>query len=221
MKEKIIFCWSSGKDSSLALYEILKSKKYEIIALLTTICENTHRVGHHEVSEILVEKQAQSLKIPLEKVYVYTGIDNNEYGTRMKKALLPYKEKGVEKVGFGDIFLEDLKEYRESHLATMEMKALFPLWKQNSAELIKQFINLGFKAVVTSVNFDVLDESFIGRNVDMEFLADLPVNVDPCGENGEFHTFVYDGPIFKNRIEFSLNKDIVKGDCPYCDLIPV
>ncbi|MBI4706511.1 MAG: diphthine--ammonia ligase [Candidatus Omnitrophica bacterium] len=220
--EKIIFAWSGGKDSAMALYELKKNRDYEISALLTTITEDYSRISMHGVREILLEQQADSLGLPLEKIYITKKSSNEEYETKMRDTLIRYQSNGVFSVAFGDIFLEDLKKYREGNLLKIGMKGIFPVWKRNSFELANTFIDLGFKAVITCIDSKVLDKAFAGRNFDKQFLSELPPNVDPCGENGEFHSFVYEGPIFSKRILYEKGEVVLRDNRYYfCDLMPV
>ena len=220
--ERVIVSWSGGKDSALALYEILKNKNFEVLALLTTLAEDYNRVSMHGIRCALLENQAHSLKLPLEKVFLSKESPQEEYESAMQRTLEKYKNAGVSFVVFGDIFLEDLRRYREKNLDKIGMGAIFPMWKKDSRLLARGFIKSGFKAVVISVDGNALDKKFIGRDFDENFLSDLPDNIDPSGENGEFHSFVYDGPIFKRKIEFQKG-DIVFRDNRfyYCDLIPI
>ena len=220
MAERAIVSWSGGKDSALALYEILRSGKLKIEALLATITEDYGRVTLHGVREALVEKQAEALGLRLEKVFIPKECPNEEYEARMLNVLTKYFEDGVSFVVFGDIFLEDVRRYREENLSRIGMKGIFPLWGKNTRELAWKFIGLGFKAIVTCVDSKALDKSFIGRIFDEKFLADLPVNVDPCGENGEFHSFVFDGPIFRRPVDFRVGETVLRGNYYFCDLIP-
>lgn len=217
--EKAVLCWSGGKDSAVALYEVQKSKQYRIAGLLTTVSEEYDRVSLHGVPRLLVEQQAHSIGLPLEEVFVPRSSTNEEYESRMKQTLIRLQREGVSLAIFGDIFLEDLRKYREDNLAKIGMKAVFPIWGRDTAGLIRDFITLGFKAVVTCINARVLDRRFIGRELDEGFLAELPPGVDRCGENGEFHTFVYDGPIFKHRIGFTLGETVLRDSFYFCDLV--
>lgn len=235
-KEKVIFSWSGGKDSALALYKIILEDKFEIVALLTTLNATFKRVSMHGVREELLELQAESIGLPLIKMYVNEGT-NAEYEKEMEKLLLEYKEKGVSKVIFGDIFLEDLRLYRENNLSKVGLKAEFPLWKENTTELINEFLKLNFKTITCCVNDDYLNKDKVGVEIDSEFIKSFPEIVDPCGENGEYHTFCYAGPIFKTPIKFSIGEKIYKPleiktvDCDlgdelakgfwFCDLLPV
>ena len=221
MIEKVIFSWSSGKDSAMALYELQKNKNYEIVALLTTITEDYDRISMHGVRKIFLERQVESLGLPLEKIYISKKSSYEEYETKMKDKLIRYKSLEVSSVAFGDIFLEDLKKYREENLSKINMKGIFPIWKRDSSKLAHAFIDSGFRAVITCIDSNVLDKTFVGRSFDKQFLSELPSHVDPCGENGEFHSFVYDGPIFSKRILFEKGEIVLRDNRYYfCDLIP-
>lgn len=213
MKQKAIFNWSSGKDSALALYKTLQEEKFEITSLLTSINEEFQRISMHGVSVSLLEKQAESLGFPLIKLELPKEPSMEEYQELMSSTMTKIKSQGVTHSIFGDIFLEDLRKYREDQLQSIGMEAFFPLWKKNTTDLIHEFLDLGFKTIVTCVNETYLDKSFAGRIIDESFIKDLPENVDPCGENGEFHTFTFDGPIFKNAIDFEIG-EVVKKNYP-------
>jgi|SRR3989344_434283 len=220
MAEKILFSWSSGKDSSLALYELQK-QGYKICALLTTITQNYDRVSMHGVRTVLLEQQASSIGCPLEKILISAGAPNSEYESKMREVLEKYKSLGVTSIGFGDIFLENLKKYREEKLSAIGMKGIFPLWGINTGELARRIIRLGFKAIITCVDSNLLDRKFAGREFNEQFLSELPANIDPCGENGEFHSFTYAGPIFKKSIPIKTGEVVLRDNRFYfCDLIP-
>lgn len=219
-KEKILFAWSSGKDSARSLYEIQQKNDYEVIALLTTFTEEYDRVSMHGVRRLLVEKQAKSIGLPLEIVWIPRESSNEIYENRMMEKLLFWKSKGILKVAFGDIFLEDLRKYREENLKKLNMTAIFPIWKLQTLDLIQSFKKLGFKAIVTCVDTKQLDAKFAGREIDRKFIDDLPENVDACGENGEFHSFVYDGPIFKSQIKCKIGEKLLRNNQFYfCDVL--
>lgn len=221
MSDKVLFAWSGGKDSAMALYELKKMRGYEISALLTTITEDCGRISMHGVRRDLLERQAESLGLRSEKVYISKRSSNEEYESKMEAALARCQENGISCVAFGDIHLEDLRKYRESNLARANMKAVFPIWKRDPAELANTFIGLGFKAIITCVDSKALGRTFVGRIFDKEFLSELPHGVDPCGENGEFHSFVYDGPIFSEPILYNKGEVILRdGRYYFCDLIP-
>ncbi|MDE3088525.1 MAG: diphthine--ammonia ligase [Chloroflexota bacterium] len=221
MKDRIILSWSGGKDSTLALYELLQAQTYEVAALLTTVTEDYDRISTHGVRRVLLEEQAELLGIPLDVVLISKSSSNVEYETKMRAALEKYRARGVNAVAFGDIFLEDLKQYRERNLAQLGMRGIFPIWKRDSSELAHSFINLGFQAITTCVDSQVLPREFVGREFDDEFLSDLPAGTDPCGENGEFHSFAFGGPIFKSRIGFTHGDIVLRdGRFYFCDLLP-
>lgn len=221
MTEKVLLSWSGGKDSALSLFEIKNNNNYEIIALLTTITEDYNRISMHGVASSLLEQQEKYLNIPIEKIFIKKNESNEEYENKIKSILTKYQKKGVFSVVFGDVHLEDVRMYRENNLLKIGMKGIFPLWKKNTKKLVNSFIELGFRAIITCVNTDFLNNSFVGRNLNRKFISNLPSNVDPCGENGEYHSFVYDGPIFKNKILFKKGKSVLRENrLYYCDLIP-
>ena len=220
MREKVVVAWSGGKDSALALYEVLSSGSYEVLELLTTVAKDQDRISIHGVRRVLLEQQAQALRFPLEELFLPKGASNAEYEAELLKALKRHRDNRVSSVVFGDIFLEDIKKYRENILAKAGLKGVFPLWKKNTKRLAHVFISLGFKAVITSVDSNVLGKDFAGREYDEKFLSDLPFNVDPCGENGEFHTFVYNGPIFREKVGFEKGELALRDNRFYsCDLL--
>ncbi|WP_160135862.1 diphthine--ammonia ligase [Chryseobacterium sp. c4a] len=210
MKPKALFNWSSGKDSALALYKIIQDDQYEITTLLTSINKEFQRISMHGVNVSLLEQQASLLDIPLKKMELPKEPSMEEYQRIMNTTMAEIQAQGVTHSIFGDIFLEDLRQYRVNQLNSIGMQAVFPLWKQNTSDLIQEFLKLGFKTIVTCVNGNYLDKSFAGRIIDQQFLADLPENVDPCGENGEFHTFTFDGPIFKSPVQFEIGETVKK-----------
>lgn len=213
MKPKAIFNWSSGKDSALALYKILKEEKFEVTSLLTSINKEFQRISMHGVHVSLLEKQAESLGFPLIKMELPKEPSMEEYREIMGRTMTEIQSQGITHSIFGDIFLEDLKKYREDQLRSIGMEGVFPLWKINTTDLIREFLDLGFKTIVVCVNETYLDKSFAGRIIDEDFIKDLPENVDVCGENGEFHTFTFNGPLFKNPVEFEIG-EIVKKTYP-------
>ena len=222
MTKKILLAWSGGKDSALALYEIKKRRDLEIVSLITTITEDYDRISMHGVRRVLLESQAESLGIPLYNIFISKDCTDEEYGDKMKEMLTRFSRLGVTAVVFGDIFLEDLRSFREKQLSKVGMKGIFPLWKKDTTELAHEFINLGFRAIITSMDSEVLDRKFVGREIDHEFLAQIPPGVDPCGENGEFHSFVFSGPIFKKRVLFRLGEVVFRENrFYYGDLEPV
>lgn len=219
MKEKAIVSWSGGKDSALALYDA--QRDFEIVALLTTVTEVYDRISVHGVRTSLLECQAQALNCDLEKVNISPTCSNEEYETKMRAALDGYRKAGVFFVICGDIFLEDVRRYREEKLFTAGLKGVFPLWKRDTTELAHRFMTLGFKAILCCVDTSVLDQEFAGQPFDQETLARLPPTVDACGENGEFHSFVFDGPNMAKQVEYRVGERVLRDNrfC-YCDLIP-
>ena len=207
--KKAIFCWSGGKDSAFALYTVLQQKEYNVEALFTTINENFKRVSMHGVREELVERQANSIGLPWYKMYVREG-SNAEYEKNMEAFLLEQKAKGIEYVIFGDIFLEDLRAYRDNNLAKVGMKGVYPLWKQDTKELADRFIHNGFQTILCCTSDAYLGEKEVGEFYTADFVKNLPTNVDPCGENGEFHSFCFAGPIFKQPVKFAKGEKIYK-----------
>jgi len=219
--KQCLFTWSGGKDSAMALYELLQTHSFKVEALLTTVTSGYDRVSMHGVRRILLEQQAASLNIPLKMVSITTQASNDEYEQKMKEAMLEYQEQGITTVAFGDIFLADLRAYREQNLAKIGMNAVFPLWDRNTRELAQSFIDKGFRAVITCIDSRVLDKSFAGRMFDRRFLDDLPPGVDPCGENGEFHSFVFDGPLFSKKTGFLFGEAVLRDERFYFqDLLP-
>jgi uncharacterized protein (TIGR00290 family) len=241
---KAIFNWSSGKDSALSLYKILQNPDYKIEYLLTSVNEQFQRISMHGVRVKLLEAQAKSLGLPLKIMQIPEMPTMEVYETVMMQTLNELQKNGITHSVFGDIFLEDLRKYREDQLAKIGFEGVFPIWKIPSKELIDEFLQLGFKTIVVCVNERYLDKSFVGRIIDQNFINDLPENVDLCGENGEFHTFTFDGPIFSEPINFEIGEivyrkyekpkteDLSETACDtsssdafdygfwYCDLIP-
>jgi len=204
---KAIFCWSGGKDSAYCLHQVLEGNQFDVKYLLTTINEEFKRISMHGIREELLDLQVKSIGIPLLKVMVNNST-NEDYEKQMSKVLEKVKSEGIEHVIFGDIFLEDLRTYRENNLSQLGMKAVFPLWKMDTTHLINDFISKKFKTMLCCVNDGFLKQEWLRKKIDASFLEQLPSHVDPCGENGEYHTFCYDGPIFKNKIPF-IKKEIV------------
>jgi uncharacterized protein (TIGR00290 family) len=218
--EPILFCWSGGKDSAMALHTVLQQKDLRVVALLTTVTEGYDRISMHGVRRELLDRQAESIGLPLHKVFIPPQCVNPVYEARMEEALRVHYNQGVRKVAFGDIFLEDLRAYREKNLARVGMTALFPIWKRDTRELIHFFHAQRFRAIAVCVDPKVLDPSFAGRELDESFFDDLPPRADPCGENGEFHTFVFDGPILRVPIPVRTGDVVNRDGFVFCDLLP-
>jgi uncharacterized protein (TIGR00290 family) len=223
LKLPVVMSWSGGKDSAVALHELLNANAYEVVALLTSVSEEYRRISHHGVREVLLEEQAEAIGVALDKVYLPSGskqpCTNDMYEQIMGDVMAKYRAQGVETVAFGDLFLEDLRAYRERNLAKADMRGIFPLWKRDTAELAKDVIAKGFKSYLSCVEGKV-GPGFVGRPYDHELLAALPVGIDPCGEYGEFHTFVYDGPIFTRPVPVRVGEIVVRDGRHYADLLP-
>ena len=208
--QKAVYNWSGGKDSSFALWQVLKNKEFDIKYLLTSMSAEHRRISMHGVAEYLLDEQAENLGLPLRKIYLKEDSSLETYNSVIEEELEYAKSIGVSTSIFGDIFLEDLRDYREKQLEKVGMKGVFPIWKRDTLELVNEFIDSGFKAVIVSANAKLLDKSFCGRIIDRDFINDLPKGVDPCGENGEFHSFVFDGPIFSKPIDIEIGETIKK-----------
>ncbi len=222
MKTPLVMSWSGGKDSAMALYEILRAGEFEVVALLTSVSEEYKRVSHHGVRETLLEAQAAAIGIPLEKVYLPSNnshpCTDAVYEEIMGRVLASYYARDVKTVGFGDLFLEDLRAWREKNLAKMEMNGVFPLWKRDTAKLAEEIITLGFKAYLSCVEGKV-GPGFVGRAFDRSLLDDLPDGIDPCGEFGEFHSYVYAGPIFRHPVSVKVGQTVIRDGRYYADLL--
>jgi len=218
-RPKAILSWSSGKDSAMALYRTLAAKQFEIVCLLTTLSDRFRRVSMHGVREELLDRQARSVGIHLEKVLIPYPCPNAVYEEKMRKVLSEWKGKGVTHVMFGDLFLEDIRKYREANLAQLDLTPIFPVWGRDTASLAEDMLKVGFRAILTCVDPKKLDAKFAGRQFDNTLLKDLPPSVDPCGENGEFHTFVYDGPIFREPIPVEVGESVSRDGFQFADVL--
>ena len=221
-KEPVVLSWSGGKDSTMAAYQLLASQKYEIMGLLTTVTEGFDRISMHGVRRELLERQADSLGIPLHKLLIPQDCSNEIYEARMQEAMSRIKARGITKIAFGDLFLQDVRQYRDERLEQAGMTGLYPIWMRDTEELVRTFIGLGFKAILACVDTQVLDASFAGREIDLQLLKDLPESADPCGEYGEYHSFVYAGPLFKNAIVCKIGDRVLRNErFNYCDIVAV
>jgi uncharacterized protein (TIGR00290 family) len=209
--KKLYFNWSTGKDAALALYFLQKENRFKVDHLLVSINKSINRVSMHGLSRELMLTQINAVGLNFSTVELPNEPSMEQYSELMSEAVIRLRREGYSDTGFGDIFLEDLRVYREKQLETLGVKCHFPLWKRNTRELLEEFIERGFKAVVVSINATKLDQSFCGREVNLSFLEDLPDEVDPCGEYGEFHTFCYDGPIFKKPVKFKKGEQVYKS----------
>jgi uncharacterized protein (TIGR00290 family) len=218
-KPKAWLAWSSGKDSAWALHVARQSGEFDIVALLTTINRTHSRVAMHAVRESLVEMQAAAAGLPLVKVYIPALCRNEDYEQAMSIAMLRARADGVLHVIFGDLFLEDIRAYREKQLASCGMTGVFPLWRIDTRKLAEEMLAAGLSARITCVDPAKLDRSFAGRRFDAELLARLPPGVDPCGENGEFHTFACAGPMFQEPVSVSVGEIVERDGFVYADLL--
>ncbi|SHG89044.1 MJ0570-related uncharacterized domain-containing protein [Chryseolinea serpens] len=209
-KRKVTISWSGGKDSAFALYKILTSGEYHVVDLHTTLNEETRRVGLHGVHEVLIEQQAAGLGLPLTKLYLPPSEDHDAYEKLMITYYKQCARRGVEQVVFGDIFLEDLRLFRENLLQNTPLSSVYPLWKIDTQKLLNDFIAIGFKTVICSADADKFSQDQVGHTIDTAFAESLRPGVDPCGENGEYHTLVYDGPIFKKPLPFKTGEVVKK-----------
>lgn len=231
-KEKVALAWSGGKDSAMALYELRRGGRYDVVSLFTTVAAEYDRVSHHGVRAPLLRRQAAAIGLPVETLYLEATDPNacktdgdsvamGAYERLMQDAMLRYRSDGVNAIAFGDIFLERLRSYREKNLAKVGMTGVFPIWKRDTRELMEAFLKLRFKAYLACVDARKLGGAFAGRKMDADFLRDLPEGVDPCGEYGEYHSFVYDGPIFGHPVGVALGEVVRRGEQFFADLLPI
>lgn len=210
MSNKTYFNWSTGKDSALALYHLLKDERFSVEKLVTSVNSHYNRVTMHGLPVSLLIKQAELLEIPLQTINLPEQPSMEDYETIMTQAISNLKAEGFTHSVFGDIFLEDLKAYREINLSKVGISTVFPLWKRDTKVLITEFLDLGFKAIIVCASAKYFSEDFVGKTITKELIENLPEDVDPCGENGEFHTFCYDGPIFKTPVPFSIGEKVYR-----------
>ena len=215
-----LLSWSGGKDSSLSLYSMHGSKDFEVVSLVTTVTKDFDRISMHGVRRTLLDLQASRIGLPVEEVWIRSGATDADYESQLLTSLSKHYSRGVRDVIFGDLFLEDIRKYREKTLARVKMSAVFPIWKKDTKELASYFVKEGFRAILCTVDPRALDRSFCGREFDESLLSDLPESVDPCGENGEFHTFVYGGPIFDRDIEVTRGEVVFRDGFYFADLVP-
>ncbi|MCA9700629.1 MAG: adenine nucleotide alpha hydrolase [Myxococcales bacterium] len=213
--------WSSGKDSCFALHELGRAGEHEIVGLLTTVNAEFDRVAMHGVRHQLLRLQAEALGLPLRVVELPYPCSNEEYQRRMGAFVEQVRREGVEAVMFGDLFLEDIRAYREEQLAGTGLHPIFPLWGRDTRTLAAEMLAAGIVATLSCVDTRVLPASLLGRRWDAALLAELPAGVDPCGERGEFHTFVSDGPGFSRAIAIEVGETVIREGFAYADLLPV
>lgn len=204
--KKAVFNWSGGKDSALALQKVLEEKEFEVIALLTTMNKETSKSSMHSIPLAILERQSESIGILLYPVVSSTALKN--YDQKMSEAVQHFKSLGVKHFIFGDIFLSDVKDYRESKLNPLGIEVVEPLWEKTSQEVIDDFLRSGIKSKIIVTQADLLDETYIGKDLDADLITSFPKNIDVCGENGEYHTLAYTGGLFKKAVEFSISETI-------------
>jgi len=214
----VLFCWSGGKDSALALHALRRRADLRVTGLLTTVTEDYDRISMHGVRRALLLQQAEALGLPLHEVRIPPQCVNPVYESCMEQALRAQLAAGVHTVAFGDIFLQHLRAYRERNLAKLDMRAIFPIWKRDTRELAREFCQQGFRAIAVCIDPRKLDRSFAGRELTADFFSDLPAGVDQCGENGEFHTFVFAGPILSKAIGVHRGEVVDRDGFTFCDL---
>jgi uncharacterized protein (TIGR00290 family) len=218
---RVALSWSSGKDSAWSLHLLRQDPSVEVVALVTTLNEKFDRVAMHAVRRELLELQAESVGVPLWTVPLPWPCSNEEYEARMRELCARALRADVDAMAFGDLFLTDIRAYREKQLRGTALQLLFPVWQIPTAELARTMIASGLRAKITCVDPKVLPAEFAGRDFDSQFLADLPPGIDPCGENGEFHSFVYDGPGFREPINVSVGEVVERDGFVFVDLAPI
>lgn len=219
MPTPVVFSWSAGKDSAFGLWTLLRDPAYEVRALLTTITDSYDRVSMSGVREELLDRQADAIGLPVIKIRIPPQCPNDVYEQRMASTLATEQFQGVDHLAFADLFLQDIREYREERLARVGKHAVFPIWGRDTKELAEAMIDSGFRAIVVCVDPRAIDPSFAGRAFDRRFVADLPSNADPCGENGEFHTFVWDAPTYRQPIACRTGEVVQRDGFVYCDVL--
>jgi uncharacterized protein (TIGR00290 family) len=217
---RALLSWSGGKDSALTLHRMLAERTHRVDGLLTTVTDEYDRISMHGVRAALLEAQARAAGVPLRVARIPRDCPNDRYEAVTRGAFASYATEGGEQVAFGDLFLEDVRAYRERLLAPLPLAPAFPLWGEDTHLLARRFIELGFRAVLVCVDPRQIDPAFCGREYDAALLDELPPTADPCGENGEFHTFVYDGPIFREPVAIRRGEIVERGGFWFCDLVP-
>jgi uncharacterized protein (TIGR00290 family) len=218
-RRPVVVSWSGGKDSSLALWRLRQTPEFEVRALLTTVTEGYDRISMHAIRESILVQQAAGIGVPVVRVPIPPDCPDTLYQERMRNALQDPRIEDVEHFAFGDLFLEDVRAYRETQLAAAGKQGVFPLWGENTAALARSFIKEGFRAILTCVDPRRLEASFAGRYYDGSLLRDLPETVDPCGANGEFHTLVFEGPILARAIRVEVGEVVTRDGFVFCDVL--
>lgn len=217
-KKKTLLSWSSGKDSAWSLHLLRQDSDIDIVGLITTVNELHKRVAMHAVRLDLLEAQAQAVGLPVRIINIPSPCTNEQYESAMRQVIAEAKQEGVEQMAFGDLFLADIRAYREAQLSGTGINPIFPLWKMPTAELARQMISGGLRAVITCVDPRQLPAEFVGREYDESFVAELPEGADECGEKGEFHTFAYDGPMFGEAINITVGEVVERDGFVFADV---
>ena len=219
-RPKLLLSWSSGKDSAWALHRLRQCGEFELVGLVTTLNRSFERVSMHAVRELLLERQAAATGLPLWKVSLPHPCSNERYEEAMTELVERARRTGVSAMAFGDLFLEEIRRYREQQLAGSGIEPRFPLWQLSTAELAREMVDAGLGARLTCVDPRQLPRRFAGREFDHDLLSELPAGVDPCGERGEFHTFVYRGPMFRESVEVEAGEITLRDGFVFADLLP-
>ncbi len=217
---KLLMAWSGGKDSAVALHRLQQQGQYQVVGLLTTVTQGYDRISMHGVRDALLEAQARALGLPLHRVWIPPQASNALYEAAMAQAIAEAKAAGVTAMGFGDLFLLDIRRYREAQLAPTGIAPVFPIWGEDTRALAQRMIADRFRATLCCVDPKALPGDFVGRDFDATLLRDLPPGVDPCGENGEFHTFVHGAPNFRQPIPIHVGETVQRDGFWYADLLP-
>jgi uncharacterized protein (TIGR00290 family) len=218
--KRVLLSWSSGKDSAWSLYKLRQDPRFEVVGLLTTVNEAFDRVAMHAVRRELLEAQAEAAGLPLQAISIPWPCSNEEYERIMASVCAKARQAGVEAVAFGDLFLRDIRAYRERQLEGTGLEPLFPLWNLDTHELAQGMIAGGLRAKLTCVDPKRLAPTFAGRDFDQQLLDELPAGVDPCGENGEFHSFVYAAPVFDKALPIRMGKIVERDGFVFADVVP-
>jgi uncharacterized protein (TIGR00290 family) len=221
MARKTLLSWSSGKDSAWTLHVLRQRSDVEVVGLMTTVNQAYQRISIHAVRLELLQRQAEAAGLPLHRIGLPYPCTNADYETAMETFIAEARQEGIECIAFGDLFLADIREYRESRLAGTGITPLFPIWQIPTGKLANEMIDSGLRAVVTCVDPQQLPASFAGREFNKQFLADLPAHVDPCGERGEFHSFAFDGPMFRSAIDVGVGEISEREGFVYADVLPL
>jgi len=219
MKKRVLVSWSSGKDCALALYRLLQNPDFEVVGLFSTVNRAFDRVAMHAVRSELLRCQAESIGLALEIIELPWPCSNEAYEVIMADFVARARANGVDCFAFGDLFLEDIRSYREQKLQGSGITPIFPVWGLCTGEMSREIVDSGFKSIITCIDPKQLSPDFAGRQFDSTFLNDLPNGVDPCGERGEFHSFVYDGPIFSRPLPVSLGERVERDGFVFADLL--